>query len=37
MSTTTIKAIDQQLEGVGITERDDHGDVIMTWYAIKFP
>jgi hypothetical protein len=26
-----IKAIDQQLEGVGIIERDDHGDVIMTW------
>ena len=33
MSTTVIKAIDQQLEGVGIIERDDHGDVIMTWYV----
>lgn len=33
MSSTVIKAIDQQLEGVGIIEKDDHGDTIMTWYV----
>lgn len=30
---TSIKAIDQQLEGVGIIEKDDHNDIIMTWYV----
>lgn len=34
---TSIKAIDQQLEGVGIIEKDDHNDIIMTWYVIEAP
>lgn len=33
MSSTSIKAIDQTLEGVGIIEKDDHNDIIMTWYV----
>lgn len=36
MANTAIEAIDQQLEGVGIIERDDHNDVIMTW-CVKEP
>ena len=37
MSSTSIKAIDQTLEGVGIIEKDDHNDIIMTWYVAMKP